>query len=87
MFVLKIILKRFFLFFFLFLIANYELPKGTNVFVSPYITHRCPELYPNPNSFNPENFSPENELDRHKFSFLAFSGGPRGCLGNILIDK
>lgn len=61
--------------------ANCELPKGSNVFVSPYITHRCPQLYPDPDSFNPENFSPENESRRHKFSFLAFSGGPRGCLG------
>ncbi|VVC26885.1 Cytochrome P450,Cytochrome P450, E-class, group IV,Cytochrome P450, conserved site [Cinara cedri] len=62
-------------------LTNCELPKGCNVFVSPYVTHRCPELYPDPDSFNPENFSPENESERHKFSFLAFSGGPRGCLG------
>ncbi|KAE9533548.1 hypothetical protein AGLY_009186 [Aphis glycines] len=62
-------------------LTNFELPKGSNVFVSPYVTHRCPQLYPDPDTFNPENFSPENETNRHKFSFLAFSGGPRGCLG------
>ncbi|VVC43354.1 Cytochrome P450, E-class, group I,Cytochrome P450,Cytochrome P450, conserved site [Cinara cedri] len=62
-------------------LTNCELPKGCNVFVSPYVTHRCPELYPDPDSFNPENFSPENESGRHMFSFLAFSGGPRGCIG------
>ncbi|XP_060848230.1 cytochrome P450 4C1-like isoform X1 [Rhopalosiphum padi] len=62
-------------------LTNFELPKGSNVFVSPYVTHRCPQLYPDPDTFNPENFSPENEANRHKFSFLAFSGGPRGCLG------
>lgn len=67
----------------MFSLANYELPKGTNVFVSPYVTHRCPELYPDPDKFNPENFSPENEAKRHKFSFLGFSGGPRGCLGTL----
>lgn len=51
------------------------------MFVSPYVTQRCPRLYPDPDHFNPENFSPKNEMSRHKFSFLAFSGGSRGCLG------
>lgn len=44
-------------------------------------THHLPELYPNPWSFNPDNFDPENVNKRHKFSFIAFSGGPRGCIG------
>lgn len=57
------------------------LPKGTTVVISPICTHHIPELYPNPWTFNPERFSPENVAKRHKFSFIAFSGGPRGCIG------
>ncbi|XP_050438038.1 cytochrome P450 4C1-like [Adelges cooleyi] len=62
-------------------LTNYELPSGCNVFVAPLVTHKISQLYPNPEVFNPENFNPENESKRHKFSYLAFSGGPRGCLG------
>jgi len=47
-------------------------------------THHSPDLYPNPWSFNPENFSPENVAKRHKYSFIPFSGGPRGCIGIVI---
>lgn len=62
-------------------IANYVLPKGASVTVSPMVTHRCPHLYPNPDVFNPDNFSVENVAKRHKYSYIAFSGGSRGCIG------
>ncbi|CAI6359143.1 unnamed protein product [Macrosiphum euphorbiae] len=61
---------------------DYVLPKGTTCVISPIATHHSPELYPNPWSFNPENFSPENVAKRHRYSFIAFSGGPRGCIGS-----
>jgi len=47
-------------------------------------THHSPDLYPDPWSFNPENFSPENNAKRHRYSFIAFSGGPRGCIGKVI---
>ncbi|VVC43515.1 Cytochrome P450, E-class, group I,Cytochrome P450,Cytochrome P450, conserved site [Cinara cedri] len=62
--------------------GNHVLPKGTTCIISPMATHHLPELYPNPWSFNPDNFDPENINKRHKFSFIAFSGGPRGCIGS-----
>lgn len=63
--------------------ANYVLPKGANVTVSPIVTHHCPHLYPNPGVFNPDNFSVQNVAKRHKYSYIAFSGGPRGCIGKL----
>ncbi|VVC35234.1 Cytochrome P450, conserved site,Cytochrome P450,Cytochrome P450, E-class, group I [Cinara cedri] len=62
-------------------IRNHKLLKGTMCVISPLITHHNPELYSNPNSFNPDNFNAENVAKRHKYSFIAFSGGPRGCIG------
>ncbi|XP_060860451.1 cytochrome P450 4g15-like isoform X2 [Metopolophium dirhodum] len=62
--------------------SDYVLPKGTTCAIFPMATHHSPDLYPNPWSFNPENFSPENNAKRHRYSFIAFSGGPRGCIGS-----
>ncbi|KAL4123108.1 hypothetical protein QTP88_015338 [Uroleucon formosanum] len=60
--------------------SDYILPKGKICVVSILATHYSPDLYPNSWSFNPENFSPENVAKRHKYSFIPFSGGPRGCI-------
>ncbi|XP_016656341.1 cytochrome P450 4C1 [Acyrthosiphon pisum] len=62
--------------------SDYVLPKGTMCIISPLATHRSPDLYSNPRDFNPENFSPENIAKRHRYSFIPFSGGPRGCIGS-----
>ncbi|XP_031352899.1 cytochrome P450 4C1-like isoform X1 [Photinus pyralis] len=62
--------------------TGYTLPKGTNVNVRIYDIHHDPKLYPDPYKFDPERFSPENCKNRHPFAYLAFSAGPRGCMGN-----
>lgn len=63
---------------------DHILPKGTTCVISPIATHHRAELYPNPWAFNPEHFNLENVANRHKYSFIAFSGGPRGCIGKSL---
>lgn len=67
--------------------GNHTLPKGTTCIIAPICTHHLPELYPNPWTFNPENFDPENVAKRHKYSFIAFSGGPRGCIGKMTFKR
>ncbi|VVC26884.1 Cytochrome P450,Cytochrome P450, E-class, group IV,Cytochrome P450, conserved site [Cinara cedri] len=62
-------------------VTNHVLPKGASVTISPMVTHHCPRLYPNPGVFNPDRFSAENVAKRHKYSYIAFSGGARGCIG------
>ncbi|XP_022166734.1 cytochrome P450 4C1-like isoform X2 [Myzus persicae] len=61
---------------------NIVLPKGSTCYLCPLATHRDSASYSNPTSFNPDNFSPENIAKRHKYSFIGFSGGPRGCIGS-----
>jgi cytochrome P450 len=55
-------------------------PKSIIV-LSPYVTHRHPRLWPEPDRFDPDRFLPETEKNRPQFAYFPFGGGPRACLG------
>ncbi|XP_034139197.1 cytochrome P450 4g1 [Drosophila guanche] len=59
----------------------YTVPKGSTVVVLQYCVHRRPDIYPNPTKFDPDNFLPERMANRHYYSFIPFSAGPRSCVG------
>jgi cytochrome P450 len=63
-------------------IGEYRIPKGSIVFVIPFVVHRRPKLWPDPDRFDPDRFSPEREAARPRFAYIPFGGGPRGCIGN-----
>ncbi|HSQ61826.1 MAG TPA: cytochrome P450, partial [Polyangiaceae bacterium] len=64
-------------------IAGYGIPKDTVVGISPFVLHRSPALWENPEGFDPLRFSPEAKEARHKYAYLPFGGGPRTCIGNV----
>ncbi|KAJ8667691.1 hypothetical protein QAD02_009354 [Eretmocerus hayati] len=61
--------------------GDHVLPAGCTVVISQYKTHRLPEYYPNPDTFDPDNFLPEKTQDRHYYAYIPFSAGPRSCVG------
>lgn len=61
--------------------SGYTLPAGATVVIGTYKIHRRAETYPNPEVFNPDNFLPEKCANRHYYSFIPFSAGPRSCVG------
>nr|QLL22066.1 cytochrome P450 [Tribolium confusum]UXX17146.1 CYP4G7 [Tribolium confusum] len=61
--------------------ADYTLPIGTTVGIGQFLVHRNPKYYPNPDKFDPDNFLPERCQQRHYYSFIPFSAGPRSCVG------
>jgi cytochrome P450 len=63
-------------------IGGHWIQAGKNICVSPYITHRHPEFYENPEGFDPSRFEPEKTKNWHRFQFFPFGGGPRKCIGN-----
>ncbi len=63
-------------------IGAYTVPAGSNVLVSPWVTHRDARFFPNPLAFEPERWTPEFEQSLPKFAYFPFGGGPRVCIGN-----
>lgn len=61
--------------------SDLVLPAGTNVAVTTIRLHRSEAIYPNPLKFDPDNFLPERMANRHYYSFIPFSAGPRSCVG------
>jgi cytochrome P450 len=49
-------------------LGGFRLPRGWIAFVVPYVLHRLPALWPDPEAFDPERFSPERSADRPKFA-------------------
>jgi cytochrome P450 len=63
-------------------LGGYRIPKGSLVFLIPFVVHRRPKLWPDPDRFDPGRFAPEHESTRPRFAYIPFGGGPRGCIGN-----
>jgi cytochrome P450 len=62
-------------------VGGYRVPAGANIALCPYVTHRHPGFWDNPEGFEPERFTPETARGRHRMAFFPFSGGPRRCIG------
>jgi cytochrome P450 len=61
-------------------VAGFPLKKGDRVVCSHYLTHRIPELYPNPNRFEPERWF---QIKPGPYDYIPFSAGPRQCIGPV----
>ncbi|MFG2136858.1 cytochrome P450 [Streptomyces sp. NPDC048650] len=62
-------------------IGGFRIPAGADVVVAPWVTHRNPELWADPERFDPGRFAPEQEAARHRYAWFPFGGGPRACIG------
>ena len=67
-------------------VGGARIPKGNRVIISAYVTHRHPDLWPEPEKFDPERFREATLMDRPprdlpRYAYFPFSGGPRQCVG------
>ena len=59
---------------------DYDVPPGTDIYLSPFVLHRSKNYWPQPERFDPERFAPGDKPKKDR-PFFPFSLGPRRCLG------
>lgn len=64
------------------MVGAYTIPPVRGVMIIPYVTHRDPRFFPQPERFDPERFSAENEPHIPKMAYIPFGGGQRICIGS-----
>ena len=62
-------------------ILGHRIPAGAEVLIMPWLLHRKPQLWEDPERFDPERFSPERSAERPRFAYIPFGAGPRICIG------
>jgi cytochrome P450 len=65
-------------------LGGFLIPARCVVLLSPYVTHRDPRWFPEPESFRPERWvtsEHDEETARPKFAYFPFGGGARVCIG------
>ncbi len=60
-------------------LVDCDVEAGSYVVLSAFLTNREPEIYPQADRFVPERWA---RIDPGQFEYLAFSAGPRTCIGS-----
>jgi cytochrome P450 len=60
-------------------IGGYDIPAGAMVYVSPYLLHRDPRFWADPERFDPTRFVDAPKQRRP--SYIPFGAGPHHCIG------
>ena len=61
-------------------LEDFDVPVGTDIYLSPYILHRTERYWTDPDNFDPDRFEP-GRLTKNERPYFPFSLGPRRCLG------
>lgn len=67
-------------------LGGYTLPAGATVVCSPYVMHRHPAYWEEPERFLPERFAPEQRGAQTRYTYFPFGGGQRMCIGDSLAE-
>lgn len=64
-------------------LGGFDLPPETVVFFSPWVLHRDPDVWPDPERFEPQRFVDDyRSSSRPSCAYLPFSLGARKCIGD-----
>ncbi len=63
-------------------IAGFRFPRGAEFVMSPFVVHRDPRWFPDPEAFEPDRWRDDLARKLPRFAYFPFGGGPRVCIGN-----
>ncbi|QCO55082.1 cytochrome P450 [Pseudorhodobacter turbinis] len=66
-------------------VGGYHIPRGSSVLISPYLLHRHPDFWPDPETFDPTRFA--QGTPRPREAYLPFGLGQHRCVGLHLAAK
>jgi enediyne biosynthesis protein E7 len=64
-------------------LGEYFVPAGTEIFISPFLIQRSPQLWETPDRFNPDRMSTNKKSERPELALCPFGTGPRKCIGEL----
>jgi pentalenene oxygenase len=62
---------------------GFSLAAGAEVLFSPYLLHRDPDVFPDPERFDPDRWLPGRVTAAQREAFTAMGGGRRKCIGDV----
>ncbi len=62
-------------------IGGATIAPGSPVVFSQYVTHRHPDFWRDPETFDPDRFLKKPVAERHPCAYFPFGAGPRKCIG------
>jgi cytochrome P450 len=63
-------------------IAGFHIKAGQNVWISPWVLHRHPGVWEQPERFDPQRFASERMKQRPRHAFAPFGAGQKMCIGS-----
>jgi sterol 14-demethylase len=60
--------------------GGYVVKAGKMLCATPAVSHRIPEVFPDPERFNPDRYARAEQ--RHRTAWISFGGGKHKCTGN-----
>jgi cytochrome P450 len=68
-------------------VLGYTIPAGALAVISPWLMHRHPEFWKEPDRFRPDRFlHGEHETASRAYRYIPFSVGPRHCIGQYFAE-
>ena len=61
---------------------GWTVPAGKLVGVSPAVSNRMPEVFPDPDRFDPSRYEKGREEDKQLFAWIPFGAGRHRCVGS-----
>jgi cytochrome P450 len=63
-------------------LGGYRVPEDASVLLPQWVVHRSPRYWDDPERFDPDRW--DRDVDRPRFAYFPFGGGPRHCIGKAL---